>query len=422
MNTHSPTLKNAIALPLLLAGSLAFAGPQESSKNPITPAPQNAGDWCSWLQSSPGTIYKSDTNPFIQEVGVFGRFQYQYAIVDGKSPGSDFHYNNNGEIRRFRLGGRVKFLNYFHLWGNADMEDDRRPEGFAREIEYTDIWEAQLLFNAKKAFGIENHSAFIVGYGKAELQLSEEVNTSSKKIKTIERSAIANKIFPLPNLTGAWVDAKTGKFSYYLGIFSTDSDTEIGNWDNGTLYTTRLAYDLTDTFGSDSAEALFYAAYSDNENAADDLVGFDWVASAALRVTQGPITYRGNLIYGENRDDSTANRDGSFFGAVFLPTYWIAQDRLEAVFRYQYQHAEEDQGIRLNSRYARRAGGTRNENIPSLASGRGDEHHNLYLGLNYYLCGDNSKIMAGVEWDHLESDNDSVYQGFTYAVAYRMYF
>ena len=107
---------------------------------------------------------------------------------------------------------------------------------------------------------------------------------------------------------------------------------------------------------------------------------------------------------------------------VFLPTRWIIENRLEAVFRYQYAHASSPEGIRLNSRYARNAGHPSQENIAALDNGRGDEHHSTYLGLNYYLCGDNSKFMAGVEWDDINSNGNDVYEGITYWLAYRMYF
>ena len=403
--------------------SPVFAGEPTPLPAPVAP-PANNGDFCSWLQSKPGTIYKNSDNPIIQEVGIFGRMQYQQAWIDGDANGQDFSYNSEGEFRRLRLGARVKFLQYFHLWANADMENDNRSKGGDLDIEYADIYEAQLLFNAQKAFGITSHSDFTIGVGKAEIKLSEEVCTSSKKIKTIERSAIANKVFPQPNLTGAWIDATIGNFNYYLGAFSTEGSTEIANWDVGTLYHARLGYNLSDCTPFNKAEAILALAYVDHDHnmSHDNLVGFDWVASAIFRAQQGRAGFHGNVIFGENRDMGNANRDGNFWGAVFMPTYWLVDDRVEAVFRYQYQHASSREGIRLNSRYVRNAGDARQENISSLRNGRGDEHHSLYLGLNYYFCGDNSKLMAGIEWEDLDSDGKDIYEGFTYGLAYRMYF
>jgi len=403
---------------LALATSASFAG----EPAPVTVAPPaNNGDFCDWLKNKPGTIYKNSDNPIIQEVGIFGRMQYQQAWIDGDANGQDFWYDSEGEFRRLRLGARVKFLKYFHLWANADMASDSRSKGGDLDIDYSNLYEAQLLFNAQKAFSISSHSEFTLGYGKSEIKLAEESLTSSKKIKTIERSALANKVMPT-NLTGAWLNAKTGKFGYYFGVFSTVSDPEIADWDMGTLYMARFSYDFSEASSFDKAQALLGFIHADHDGPSDSVIGFDWAASAAVHIEQGRAAFRANAIFGENRDDASARRDGNFWGAVLMPTFWIVDNRLEAVFRYQYQHASSAEGIRLNSRYARNAGDARQEDIGGLRNGRGDEHHSLYLGLNYYFCGDNSKIMAGVEWEDMDSDGTDVYEGFTYGLAYRMYF
>ena len=418
-NVASSRILRGAALALALATTPAMAG--TDAKSAITAPPAEEGNFCSWLSEKPGTLYKNKENPYIQELGIFGRFQYQHAWIDGKSDGQDFWYNNEGDFRRVRLGARVKFLNYFHLWANADLVRDFRPAGGSADWDYHNLYEAQLLFNAQKAFSLDNHSKFNLAYGKSEIKISYESNTSSKKIKTIERSAIANKIMP-PNMTGAWIDAKTGNFGYYGGVFSTALDEELSDWDQGELYLARASYDFTDASGCDKAEVLASFAYADHAGLQDVLANYEWAGSLAGRVQQGRASYMANVIFGDNRSDALTDRGGSFWGFVFMPTYWLVENDLEAVFRYQYQGASEDKGIRLNSRYARTAGAVEQEDIAPLRAGRGDEHHSAYLGLNYYFCGDNSKIMAGVEYDDLTSDGDDIYQGFTYALAYRMYF
>jgi hypothetical protein len=410
---------NGASLALALATTPVFAGASAKSVMPETSVKEEG--FCNWLSSKPGTFYKSKTNPYIQEFGVVGRFHYQYAFVDGKSGGKDFWYDNGGQVRRTHVGARVKFLNYFHLWGHTEMVRDRRPAGGEIEWGYANLYETQLLFNAQKAFDLNNHSKFNLGYGKAEIKLTYEVNTSSKKIKTVERSAIANKLFP-NTLTGAWLDAKVGKLGYYGGVFSTAYSDEFSNWDQGECYLARASYDFTDMTGCDKAETLAALAYADHDGRADMLVDYEWAGSAAVNIRQGRANYMANLIYGENRDDVAADRRGSFWGFVFMPTYWITENDLEAVFRYQYAGADEAAGIRLNSRYVRSAGAPSQEAIPALVKGRGDEHHSTYLGLNYYFCDDHSKVMAGVEYDDLNSDGKDVYHGFTYFLAYRMYF
>ena len=75
-----------------------------------------------------------------------------------------------------------------------------------------------------------------------------------------------------------------------------------------------------------------------------------------------------------------------------------------------------------------------------MNNGRGDRYDALYLGLNYYLCGDNAKIMAGVQYENLGANanrkverknklggdyyvNDTgTVEAFTYMIAFRTSF
>ncbi len=321
------TLKGA-ALALALASASAtsaLAGPDAQTP---TPAPTvNNGDFCSWLEDKPGTLYKNKDNSIIQEIGIFGRVHYQQAWIDGDAGGQDFWYNSEGQFRRARLGLQIKFLNIFTLKGNADMAADSRPSGGDLDWGYTNIYEASLTLNAKKAFNLNSFDKLDIGYGKSGVRLAQEAVTSSKKIKTIERSAIVNKVTPTP-LTGAWLKAQQGKFSYLLGVFSTMREDEFADWNTGQLYLARTAYDFTDSTSFDKAEALVGFIYADHDGVSDSTVGFDWASSAAVAIKQGRASYAANLIYGENRNDAKSVRSGSFWGVALMPTYWIQEDRL----------------------------------------------------------------------------------------------
>jgi hypothetical protein len=111
----------------------------------------------------------------------------------------------------------------------------------------------------------------------------------------------------------------------------------------------------------------------------------------------------GDVYFGDNGDAdngvNNARRQGNFWGAVVMPYYWIVDKKLQAVVRYQYAGSSEDQGIRTNSRYVRRDHGP----VANVNSGRGNEHHSIYAGLNYLICGDNLKIMTGVEYEWLNT-------------------
>ncbi len=131
----------------------------------------------------------------------------------------------------------------------------------------------------------------------------------------------------------------------------------------------------------------------------------------------GPWDIRGNVILGDN--GGSGDTSGQFWGVVVMPSIWVVPEKLDFVMRYQYAGAEEDEGIQMWSRYARRA---QSVGIADVNNGRGDEHHNFYVGLNYHLCDDNLKVMAGIEYDDISSGGSDVYEGWTTYLAMRTYF
>lgn len=406
-----------------------MAGTSYSSKSApvIEETPEEVSeysDWCSLLKFV-GTLYSNSDNPLIQEFKIMGRLQYQLATLDGTDSFDDDVSYDTDEFRRARIGASLKFLDYFQLSANAQVVIDNEPRGGERGIEFAHLWDGSLKFDAKKAFGWDNFDAFKIAYGRREVNMAEEWNTSSKYIKTVERSSIANKIWPsdggFSNPTGFWFEGAKGDWSWHTGMFTTTTDDWIADWDDGQLYYGKLAYDFTEQSGMDLSEVFLAAFYQDADLGEERLGGgIDWATSLALRLGHDRWAVRVNGILGDNGEQTVADREGSFWGLVVMPTYWLVQDRWEAVARYQYQGSSEDQGIRINSRYVRRAQSTGDAAL--INGGRGDEHHSLYGGINYYLCGDNAKIMAGVQYDDITSGGDDVFDGLTGFLAFRVYF
>ncbi len=405
------------------------------AKIPIEkPAAQN-GDWCSWLQNKPGTLYKNSDNPYIQEVGINGRFQWQYGYVDGKSATRKFNYDTE-EIRRFRLGIGMKFLQFFELSTSLNLEDDRASTGEEsdHDIEYADIYSATLSFNAQDAFKIQSLDSLKISIGKHKVISNAEYAISSRHIKTIERSAISNYVTPSSS-TGLMVSIDKGRWDIDLGIFSGDSEPEFSEFDtsNDYFYTLRLgrSFESNPRFDKSRLDLRLTVNGDDGKNSTNNpnsegAYNLDWAGSISFVAEKNRFNLLTDFIYGDNGQASSLKgkprlqREGSFFSVVVLPSYWLVEDRLEAVFRYQYARAKEAQGIRMNSRYVRRAGAV--DDLPDVAEGRGDKHQSAYLGLNYYLCGDNAKVMVGVEYDDFSSDGADIYEGISAWAAFRMYF
>jgi hypothetical protein len=414
----------ALALSVALELGAAMGGEEVVSADLPTPETGRwAGNWCQPLKNSLG-MKAAGKEPWLWDMKMFGRLQYQYAYVDGQDrSGRDFNYDTS-EVRRFYLGGQARFLKSFQVVGRAVFENDCSPLGGEREWGYEELWDLGVKADVKKMFGIAGVDALTVGYGKKQLNVSDEWHTSSNCIKTVERSSIANYVWPRTsgwsNPTGAWVDVRRGAWEGAVGVFSTDHSKEFSEWDDGLLYYGEVVRSI-DSSSWWIPERVNLAGFWQDADTGDEKLagGIEWAASLAGGWKAGPWDIRGNVIVGDNGDQS-ADRDGVFWGVTVMPSIEIVPEKLDFVTRYQYQGAEETEGIRMWSRYARRAEAM--DPGIDINGGRGDAHHNFYAGLIYHVCGNNLKLMAGVEYDDISSGGEDVYEGWTGSLAVRSYF
>lgn len=380
-----------------LIGAVAFAGAANAGttmapvdKNPVEASP--SGDWCETLKSV-GTLYKSDSNSFIQEFKVFGRMQYQWGYTDGDVDGDDFNAQGD-EIRRLRLGAQIKFLNNFKLKGNINLEEG----GFRNhEYGYNNFDELKLTYSA---------GDYDITYGRQKFLFSQESHESSKKIKTVERSNISNFFYNSARPTGLTVDGKAQGFEFGASVYSSDIDEAIGNWGDGQIFLANVGFEAL------GGNFLVDFAYNNVDAGDDDDLNFEWGTSVAYNTKVGSWDLMLNAIYGETQDSDAV------YGLVVMPSTYLIEDKLEFVARYQY-FGSEGQDVKLNSRNIRNSASF--DGVGPVAAG--DENHSLYAGLNYYFCGHNSKLMTGVEYETLDGDaaNADV-AATTYWLAYRMYF
>ena len=215
--------------------------------------------------------------------------------------------------------------------------------------------------------------------------------------------------------TGAKLTAKKGPMDLLLGIYSTEfEDQFVADWTESIAYQARVGYQATD-------DLYVSADFVYNDGDVDEGTWqYKWATSVNAEYTQDRWGIALDMIYGDNGDQSdgqTANRDDFFWGVVVIPHYWLVKNRIQAVARYQYQGSEASEGIRLNSRYVRRTDDTG----AAINSGRGDQHHSYYAGVNFYLCGDNAKFMLGVEYDDINTPVGDV-EALTWWLAFRTYF
>ena len=409
------TMNDTIRIPLVLGLAVGLQIPASAgSETPAAAAsaPSNSGDWCEWLESKPGTLYKNPDNWFLQYFNVGGRFQYQAAYVDGEDVnGRDFN-DTYDDYRRVRFESNIEFLRYFGAEIKINMVNDGRPSGGDLDWGYDSFDEAIFSFDIGKAFGAGPFDSLKLNYGRFKVNMTEEVRMSSKEILTIERSAIANKLYGVVNrATGVTLDAELGKWFGTFGVFSSEDDSEfIGGWNDGIAYYLSLQHQTTDEW------RLVLDLMSLDKSGTDNNLGYDWAAAFNAIYEKDRVGLLSTLVAGEN-SDTAPGRGGSFQGLVVMPWYWIVEEKLQAVLQYQFSGAGQSEGIRTNSRYVR----AEHSPVVDVNDGRGDELHTVLLGLNYYFCGHRTKIMSGIEYSSLDTPAGNV-NALTYLIGFRGYF
>lgn len=337
------------------------------------------------------TLYEDDSNPVIQELALIGRYQGQWYSSDSNH-GSETDWEN----RRWRAGVKAKFFHDFEFDAQFNLKTDFSESG--RFVE--DLEEATIKWTPSEDFYL------IVG--KQKPKVSNEWATSSRNILTFERSLLVEQVRP-EKLGGVVIGGKVEKWSYEAGLFSGawDDDWTLPDFDGGLAALGKVGYQVTKTtkvgvdyfWAEQDEESLDSGAVEEYENV------FSFNTASKF---DGWKLYT-DIIFATGTNDSDHS---DVFGVILMPTYDIT-DKLEGVFRYQFASSAGDDGLRLRSRYERPA-------VDDGFSEYGDSYHAFYLGLNYRICEDKLKLMAGLEYSTLGGDAD--YSGWTYMTGIRMYY
>jgi len=304
----------------------------------------------------------------------------------------------------------------------VNLVDDRRfrKDDDSRKLDwgYDDFDSVSLGFDIGKAWGKGPFDEIAIEYGRMKLPLSEEVHQSSRHIYTIERSSLADRIGgDQSRPTGAMLGLEKDDWTVMLGVFSGEDDADfLGGWNDGEVYYTSVEWEATKEF------RLLFDHAQNAQRGADDMLGYAWGTSLAGVYETDRWGTLVNFIYGDNGGASHGNddprRQGDFYGVIVMPWWWIMEDRLQLVFRYQFATSREIEGVRIDSRYAR---ASHDPPDVDLDNGYGNEHHSFYLGLNFHLCGDNAKFMFGVSYEDMNARTEN-FDTLTYLTGFRTYF
>jgi len=104
------------------------------------------------------------------------------------------------------------------------------------------------------------------------------------------------------------------------------------------------------------------------------------------------------------------------WGLTVMPSRFLVEDKIQLVSRYQYAVSARPNALMAQNRYE--------QDVHQITNGGlGENYHAGYLGLNWYLCGQELKVMIGVEYSHLDGGGDGGdFDGWTWFGGLRLHF
>ncbi len=364
-------------------------------------------------------------NPWVQELRVKLRAQYQWGSIDpngGSSRvkgGVDGHgRRHNDEWRRFFLGMQAKVLNRFTLcavWNlhGLDTREQYRNGSWGDGVSSGPIDEIYISGNFKPvSFTLGRHKPAFIG----------EYRTSSAKIITMERSALVNQLTPdeLYGLSFRNSDKKDS-LGWELGVWMNGQHDD--HWASPAFNSgdnIMLGASLSYATGEKSRLYLDYMRsfvntgrpQEDSEYmgpGARDILALTWEAKKDKFSLMAEAISAFNVV-GEGEGAENV------YGLILIPSYRVTP-HIEGVFRYQLSAGSNAVG--QDSRYA-----TTNGAFAKTC----DLLHGLYFGVNYYVCPENTdtmRIMAGVEYFNAhgrDAAGEKGFSGWNYSMGVRCNF
>lgn len=324
----------------------------------------------------------------VETLSVRGRVQTQFGYVDAENDEGSSSYSTF-EIRRARIGLR------------GDFQNNIRAEVEANVVPGTD-------FSVSAAYvQWREHKAANVMVGFVKPRTSIEENTSSASILTVERSLVNNTIAAPGETTGLIVSGDLGIFYYTAGLHTDQANTNTANTSAEYLVNLQGGVKLDGMVG-EGRKLRIQGSYlsSDDENGK---LAFEEVTIFGVHFAQGGFDLRAEYMMGDTDGDKTT-------GFYIMPSLMLSE-KLQGVVRYEQSESDKPAGLRAASRYVRRA-----KELGEGSDQRGDEHMALYLGLNYYLQGDGSKLMFGVEFAELDNTAAGTLESTSVFAAWRTLF
>ena len=311
------------------------------------------------IRGKSATVVTPNRNT-VSELKIRGRIQGQYGYSDGSNSNTGVAAGDYSsfELRRVRLGVQGRLYNDFRFLVEANV------------LSTTDLDSATLSYTAIPEANIT--------IGKAKPQFGHEENTSSASILTMERSRLTG-IFNGGKPIGVRVHGGSGMFGYYAGVYNGASVNtgRMGSGNDSYLFNLSGELKLDEMIDGRLRFRLDYLGSSKTSS----YYSFDDAVAFSGHFGSGEFDFRAEYMYGKRHNDDKVR------GWYVMPSFYFVPKTLQAVARYEQVRGDDGVSVGHN-RYA--------GDVPGIYRA-GNRYNAIYLGLNYYISGDNLKLMAGIE-------------------------
>lgn len=406
----------------------AASGAQEkpattSAQQPATAttaAPQPKLDRLSFCEWAPkclvlvGPERNNVLDPYVQEVKLNLRAQYQIGALDPAGGGDRVKGGANGngrrsndEWRRFRLGATAKVFNDIKLLANWNVGGLNTRDAYSDGEWDRTTSRAQL----DELYAQVKIKPVTLTLGKFKPAFMGEYRTSSANILTFERSLLVNQL-KAEKTWGVSIKNADSKatFGWEAGVWLNGlhegvwMEPALNSKDNAT-FGASVSYKLND-------ENRLYLDYMHSFAKEDQLLHYNGpgardVVALTLDSKYGNLSVMTEAIAGFNTiglDKKKGAGAENVFGFTVLPSYKFTP-HWEGVMRYQ---------ISAGSNAVKGDGHFYTQN--STYSSVSDLTQGIYAGINYYVCPKDPhsmKLMLGVEYLNSEGRDATGGKGFT---------
>jgi phosphate-selective porin OprO/OprP len=338
------------------------------------------------------TLYQSAQSadhPVLERFELKGRFQADFPLYDSNH-GGDY---DDPQVRRLRLGFKSEWLADITLHAEVDIDVECDEGEDCDGDRYQGLTDAYIGWSPDDAFALK--------LGKISAPFTLDGTTSSTRLISLERNNVANNLwFTTEYHAGVGASGRIDRSRYQVGVYSSSTDKEFGEFDGAYFTLVTLAHDFSKSF--DVPEFLLSLNYVYNKSDPDNIATRDLshVISLHVRFDSGAWGLRSELTGGVGYRSQS-----DLIGFALMPFYNLTQN-VQLVGRYTFLHSFDDLGIRY-SRYESR-----------IESAPGDEYNEVFLGLNWFIYGHKLKLQTGLKHTWMDALRD--YRGWGWTTGLRM--